>query len=192
MEKKNGLKRGIEVEFHTFGNLFYGVCRYMPEELRGTLNFEYEEEDGVKYYLKSDKMPKLDDHTLYLWGTRRDCDYYVFNTVYVLEVGAEYVKKQFEKVVESFNKQYCQQEILDKIEKEYLEQIIKPFKNRDVKITKVRHNQVEYINIQYKDMWNRVNDFSLPQFGAQTMYVGMEKNKSYTPKELGLFKEAQA
>lgn len=76
-------------------------------------------------------------------------------------------------------------EILDAEEKEYLSNIIKPFRDRVTKIEKFensRDRQKEYITIYIK------NDFSinLPNFKKNTIYKNMEINKAYTLEELGL------
>lgn len=76
-------------------------------------------------------------------------------------------------------------EILDKEEKEYLESVLKPFKDKVDCIEKSEFNNSEYINIDIK----RDASISLPNFPRDTMYNGMEINKQYTLKELGLFEE---
>lgn len=76
-------------------------------------------------------------------------------------------------------------QILDKEEKEYLEALIRPFrKNVEViTIIKVKHPIGKaYIKIC---IWDE--NICLPFFESKTMYKGMEVNKKYTLKELGLF-----
>ena len=79
-------------------------------------------------------------------------------------------------------------EILDAEEKEYLSNVIKPFKH---KVKGIRKNEIcnsgdnqkkEYIIIYIK------NDYpiNLPNFKKNTMYKNMEINKAYTLEELGL------
>lgn len=76
------------------------------------------------------------------------------------------------------------EEILDEVEKEYLKNVIKPFKNRitNIKKMKIPHGrEVLYIEIE--------DDFlksTLPSFKENSMYRGMKKNKLYTLEELGL------
>lgn len=81
--------------------------------------------------------------------------------------------------------------ILDDIEKEYLSNVIKPFKKRISSITKVKDvafgsvsNVHYYIDIQLDDG----DDFCfLPSFKPSArMYKGMEVNRKYTLKELNL------
>ena len=73
--------------------------------------------------------------------------------------------------------------ILDNIEKNYLSNIIKPFKGRIDYIAKVNlANRREYILIKMKNY----EMITLPFFTAGTMYKGMENDKDYTLKELSL------
>ena len=78
--------------------------------------------------------------------------------------------------------------ILDKEEKEYLEKVIRPFKDKVLYIQKIcscvpRQKPFEVIWIQL------INDelIKLPRFKPNTMYKGMERCREYTLKELGLF-----
>lgn len=80
-------------------------------------------------------------------------------------------------------------EILDKQEKEYLRNLIRPFRDRVINIIKENDNNGEaFITITVK----RFNDkdrkeaIMLPYFKKHTMYKGMELDKSYTLEELGL------
>lgn len=75
-------------------------------------------------------------------------------------------------------------QILDDVEKEYLEGIIKPFKNKVLNITKRFHIHNEFIGICVQND----ADILLPSFEYGTMYRGMETDKHYTLEELGLFK----
>ena len=85
-------------------------------------------------------------------------------------------------------------QILDKEEKEYLEAVIRPFRDR------VKHIEKEEIDFYsptnkflseyiYIDLGNEDESFSLPRFEKNKMYKGMKLNKEYTLDELGLFKE---
>ena len=73
------------------------------------------------------------------------------------------------------------EEILDKTEKIYLANIIRPFRDRVKWIKKNRISDNEYISIGVKNEY-----ICLPFFTKGTMYKGMEENKEYTLKELGL------
>ena len=74
--------------------------------------------------------------------------------------------------------------VLDKVEKEYLENVLRPFKDR-VKYVEKENS----INKQQQYLFFHLDDeiFDLPFFKKNTMYKGMELNKPYTLKELGLF-----
>lgn len=76
-------------------------------------------------------------------------------------------------------------DILDKEEKEYLSNVIKPFKNKVESIKKLEYEgnrQKEFIMISIE------NDYpiNLPNFKQNTMYKNMGINKEYTLEELGL------
>ena len=76
-------------------------------------------------------------------------------------------------------------EILDAEEKEYLSNIIKPFRDRVTKIAKFedsKDRQKEYIIIYIKDDCAII----LPNFKKNTMYQNMELDERYTLEELGL------
>ena len=75
---------------------------------------------------------------------------------------------------------------LDQKEKEYLEAVIRPFKNRVCKISKEKLNcGIFFIKISVDEEW----DIDLPTHRTDTEYKGMKLNKEYTLDELGLFKE---
>ncbi|MBO7712064.1 MAG: hypothetical protein J6S85_01140 [Methanobrevibacter sp.] len=79
-------------------------------------------------------------------------------------------------------------EILDKEEKEYLEHFLRPFKDKVYRIEKEGggfYSEGESIRISVRES----SDIILPTFRKDTMYKGMELDKEYTLKELGLFKE---
>lgn len=75
-----------------------------------------------------------------------------------------------------------EKEILDDVEKKYLNAVIKPFKNKVKYIEKSCNSIAEYIAIKI------INDTPMlfPYFKKNTMYEGMETEKEYTLKELGL------
>ena len=77
-------------------------------------------------------------------------------------------------------------DLLTKEEKEYLENMIRPFKDKVKYITKYRDwGDKEYINIPIK------NDIclSFPSFKQNKYYKNLEIDKDYTLEELGLFEE---
>lgn len=77
-------------------------------------------------------------------------------------------------------------EILDEVEKRYLRNIIRPFRDKVKSIRKtdnyINETKNQYITITYKD--NYSTDF--PDFRPNTMYKGMKEYKEYTLEELGL------
>lgn len=84
-------------------------------------------------------------------------------------------------------------DILDKQEKEYLRNVIKPFRNRVKSIAKQNDtNGYEYISIGVFYPINKSNGcfdtdhVFLPLFKRGTMYNNMEVGREYTLEELGL------
>ena len=84
-------------------------------------------------------------------------------------------------------------QILDKEEKEYLSNVIRPFANRIVDIMKIKDwidedSNFEVLEIALRSPCkNRDMEFvHLPFFEKDTMYKGMKLNKDYTLEELGL------
>ena len=83
--------------------------------------------------------------------------------------------------------------ILDAKEKEYLSNVIKPFRNKVIGITKYNYStNGEYIHIKLKrtispvDYFIPLESIDLPVFKRDIMYKGMEVNREYSLKELGL------
>ena len=76
-------------------------------------------------------------------------------------------------------------QILDNAEKRYLENVIRPFKDRVISVIKENDFGEDYIKIDL----NNGDIASLPNFVKGTMYKGMRSEKKYTLKELGLFEE---
>ena len=77
------------------------------------------------------------------------------------------------------------EEILDETEKRYLASVIKPFKNKIETIEKTI--KIGDSSLCYLIMLLKNNDMAnLPNFKKNSMYKGMETNKKYTLKKLGL------
>lgn len=77
-----------------------------------------------------------------------------------------------------------EEEILDEIEKRYLTEVIRPFRKR-IQFIQKKKEKTEinpYIRIVCEDNDNLV----FPYITNNSMYKGMEVNKKYTLKELGL------
>lgn len=75
--------------------------------------------------------------------------------------------------------------ILDKTEKEYILNIIKPFKNKVCHIIKHKAFKEEYIQICVKS-YNQYQNIILPTFVKGSMYKNMKLCHEYSLKELGL------
>lgn len=92
-----------------------------------------------------------------------------------------YLKKQLKQLKEE-NKKEKNKPILDDEEKEYLNAVIRPFKNRISDIVKRNFDsEKSYIVIHINS-----ESFYFPYFKKGTMYEGMEADKKYTLKELCL------
>ena len=78
--------------------------------------------------------------------------------------------------------------ILNDAEKEYLGNIIKPFRDRVISIRKIEDPGEECLIIYVEHFKDKSigETFMLPSFEMKTMYKGMELGKRYTPEELGL------
>lgn len=76
-------------------------------------------------------------------------------------------------------------EILDKVEKNYLTNVLKPFRKRVKFIRKIESltfsAEKELLQIQLND-----DDIALPYFEKNTMYKGMKLDKDYSLEELGI------
>ena len=79
-------------------------------------------------------------------------------------------------------------QILDKEEKEYLSNVIKPFRKHIITIRKIQNYKYEFIEIVIYSNVEGVSCevISFPYFKKSKMYKGIEINKEYTLKELGL------
>ena len=77
-----------------------------------------------------------------------------------------------------------ERDILTDKEKNYLREVIKPVRDKVEEIIKIRNNTflIEFIKIYLKDC----DDISLYAFEPNTQFKGMEADKKYTLKDLGL------
>ena len=80
-------------------------------------------------------------------------------------------------------------------EKQYLEGVIRPFKDRVLYVAKVVsiNSDKAYLEIRIKSLFgeNHREGIFLPFFHPEKMYVGMEENRQYTIEELGLFADEE-
>ena len=73
-------------------------------------------------------------------------------------------------------------ELLNKVEKKYLSEVIRPLRKEVIAIEKLEtYTGEEYILILFKD-----DGMHFPSFKKGRMYKGMKLEKRYTPEELGL------
>lgn len=103
-------------------------------------------------------------------------------------------------ILEDFNERYDDlvkvlktlKERLDKGEKEYLTAVLKPYKRFENTLFVVKHERLwrdnkEYLVIKAEDGNGDYDlDFVFPDFKKGTKYAGLEPNKKYSLKELGL------
>lgn len=79
-------------------------------------------------------------------------------------------------------------DILDKEEKEYLSAVIKPFRHRIAYIVKMLDpfRNKEKIVIYYRNCYNSIKCFELPEFNSELMYKNMRIAQTYKLEDLGL------
>ena len=77
--------------------------------------------------------------------------------------------------------------ILDEKEKEYLNAVIKPFRDQIIDIVKRKAVIYEYIVIRFWEIGSKnITNMYFPVFRKDTMYKGMEINKEYNLEDLNL------
>ena len=76
--------------------------------------------------------------------------------------------------------------ILDEVDREYLSNIIKPFRKQVISIGKLATGNYECIVIKYRNINGYTGTMCFPAFEKGTMYKGMEANKQYSLEDLGL------
>ena len=76
--------------------------------------------------------------------------------------------------------------ILDEAEKEYLRNVIKPFRDVVTSVIKFDSDKYEYIAIRYRGIEEYIGTVRLPAFKKGTMYKGMAEDKAYSLNELEL------
>ena len=130
---------------------------------------------------------------LYIYNTKpyKDEEYGFFSTKF----GSGYLFNKcvsdvlFQNVTwENSPIQYRNSELLTPKEKEYLNFVFKPFANDILYVQKRQSyiiDDIEYIEAcTYKD--GKTSSISFPYFKKGTMYKGMNSEKQYTLKELGI------
>ena len=83
-----------------------------------------------------------------------------------------------------------EEKILDEVEKRYIKNIIRPFRDKVTSICKKQFDDMyEYIVIIYQEEYQeatRERYMYLPNFKINTMYKGMLINQRYTLEDLGI------
>lgn len=127
--------------------------------------------------------------------TLKDCGWWNWTDEMLEKVNLEDFIKQFldknKELFKNFDVNFTvkpKPQILDEVEKRYLSNVIRPFRDRFVCIVKSNAIDCEYehIEISVKSIYGGVTDIEFPYFKANTMYKGMIPNKCYNLEELGL------
>ena len=105
-----------------------------------------------------------------------------FNIQNYIDPGIKTISVNYTSSILEWMAQEYKPELLDKVEKKYLSDVIRPFRKEVTTIKKVEAPAGrEYISILLKD-----DGMCLPCFQKGRMYKGLELEKRYTPEELGL------
>ena len=145
------------------------------------------------------KLKYLTPEEFYNWS-KENCDHTECNACPFKSANCNlYDEDSWVNHKELFSNEFLNQEleinipdILDKQEKEYLRNVIKPFRNRVKYITK--ETEINAYESIVMDVINPLNAsfyfgteyINLPYFKQGTMYKNMEVGKKYTLEELGL------
>ena len=85
---------------------------------------------------------------------------------------------------------YYREELLDKEEKKYLENILRPYKNFKITIDKKMLNTDEfYLDIEIHRNSVIISSLVLPPFAKNTMYKNLTLYRRYNIDDLGLFED---
>lgn len=100
----------------------------------------------------------------------------IYERIYLVETSPK-------KIADFFNwlEQEYKPPILDDVEKAYLSAVIKPFRKKVGYVKKIDCGKREFLKIYLED-----DNIPFPFFTKGIMYKGMEANKKYTLKDLGL------
>ena len=97
------------------------------------------------------------------------------------------IKKELEENdIKNYAKLKCEPApVLDVVEKRYLKNVIRPFKDRIIYVKKLQstaYRKIAYLYVAVKDD----SYMMFPRFNKNTMYKNMKINKEYTLEELGI------
>lgn len=176
-------------------NKFYTYSRYETWINKCAMQYKkkWKEEElpnkNNEYIIKV-KAPHEDGFDIYLIQDIKTKQVYIIDSrgIELVKENKKFFKKlpnDYTGTIEVENGYIVEKEILDEKEKEYLSAVIRPFRDRVEYIKKVGGNR-EFIEITINDKYFYFDYINLPYFKKGTMYKGMETNKGYTLKELGL------
>lgn len=179
------MKEEIKIELYQHDNCLCGRVLEMPEELRNKGLIINNADISIESYSR----PALLRDTLFLRGKENKYDNDWFICSYATATKAAEIKNYIKSLIAQWNEEH--REILTDKEKEYLAQVIRPFKDKVIGIRKSDSwsiEGIEYIIIKCIHINPKLpsNDIFLPFFEEGTMYKDMKINKYYTLKELGL------
>ena len=103
-------------------------------------------------------------------------DKVIYKRIYSVDIDSKKIKGFFNWLEEEYKPP-----ILDDVEKAYLSAVIKPFREEIETIEKTSFSGYEQLQIS-----DGYTIMAFPCFEKGTMYKGMEENRDYTLKELGL------
>ena len=182
------MSKKIKLELYQHGNILCGRVLEMPDELRD-IGIIIENEE---FQIISEATPELDSKTLHLRGSYKGDDgIWFYNEYYSIEEATK-AKNNIETLIEQWNEEHKYGYVLTKKEKEYLSNIIAPFKDRVIYIKKaINNNPLTFyytIRIKLGPGKNFLNNeyIDLPAFNKDDLYAGMDPNQKYTLKELGI------
>lgn len=173
----------IKVELYIHDNFACGRVLEMPEEIRekGLII-----ESGI-YRIKSVSCPSLEKYELYLRGRSREHDNVWFFYNFETELEAERAVANYRDMIHRWNIEH--KDILNEREKSYLSAVIKPFRDKSWYIVKTEFDAdyEQIVCVISSDVPQiETAGISFPCFKKGKMYKGMEENKKYKLKELGL------
>ena len=94
-------------------------------------------------------------------------------------------KDKLEEILNSKKVEPMKEPILDDVEKRYLKNVLRPFKDRIIYVKKLQSTacrKIAYLYVAVKDD----SYMMFPRFNKNTMYKNMKINKEYTLEELGI------